>query len=180
MEKKYIMIIIGFILLSTIGLSTIAIADSPHDSFIVCGQVTTSATALPNASGAHPNGVTVTAKNVRTGDTVKDTTQTDANGLTGTFQVNLGNLDDGWMRGDNITLTASGTYAGSKTFTLNMSGTITQQDIVVRPTAGGGGGKREAGIDVEPQGTVLIYIIFGILLVAIMGAALYMYEKDRT
>ena len=180
MERKYISILIGLILLSTFVASTIVVADNPHDSFIVCGQVTTSASAAPNATGAHPNGVTVKAKNMRTGDTISDTTQTDVNGLTGTFQVNLGNLDGGWQRGDNITLTASGTHAGSTTFTLNMSGTITQQDVVVRALGGGGGGRERAGIDAEPSGGILIYSVFFILFILIIAAAFYAYEKGRS
>lgn len=167
MKEKIQIGIISLLLIGMFCATGAVLADNPHDSYIVCGQISTS-------GGAHPNDVTIIIENEDTGESLSRETYND-----GEFQFNLGNMPSGWSRGANMTISTSDGYAGSTAFTINDDGTIQQQDLTVSPTGGGGGG-REAGIDPEPQGMILIYIVFGILLVAIMGAALYMYEKNQS
>lgn len=164
MNKRYMVGIISALIIGLFFAASSVSADNPHGSYIVCGEI---------SNGA--NDVTLTITNEDTDESLSRETY---NG--GEFQFNIGNLPSGWSRGANMTIEASDGYTGSTSFTVNAEGTIQQEDLTVTATGGGGGGGTERGIDPAPQGMILVYAIFIVLFIAIVGGALYMYTKDQT
>lgn len=170
MNDKIIAGIISIALCGLIVASLGAVADDPTPSYVVCGQI--------SAGAAHPNGISLELENIDTGETLETTTFEDSNGLDGTYQFNLGNLPSGWERGANITISvASSGHTGSTSATVDDEGSIQQIDFSVSATTGGGGG-RERGLPMEPQGGIAVYAIFAALLIVAIGGGLYMYGKD--
>jgi hypothetical protein len=148
-------------------------AESPHDSYILCGQVSTS-------GGEHPNGITMTITNTDTSESITTTTETDSHNDEGTYQVNLGNLESGWSRGANITVTASGTHTGSNTTVIPETGTLQVLNITVTVASSGGGSKRPEGTGViGPLGDTAIVAVCFILLVGAAFVGAYAFKGKK-
>lgn len=162
MNKKLIVMIMLAIVLMGSGLVVIDV--QANNSYLVYGIV------LKN-NGAPNDGATVTATNDRTLEKITNISYTDDLGQVGTYQVNLGNMPAGWLRGDNVTISAtSGSWTGSRTFTIPATGTMYEmENVSMNKTTGGGGGRERGGADFlsNPIGPI-IFIPIAIIIIVIL------------
>jgi hypothetical protein len=100
MKKRVVSMLEILCLLSLLSVQTAVQSNIP---FTVYGYVS-------NYKGEYTNGITVAVKNDNTGN-ILETTTVDGESHSGFYQVNLGNMNGKWVRGDKIIITVNGGVA---------------------------------------------------------------------